>query len=161
MTWNEGAGTVSRTFDSWKGSDEQNRAFLKLSTQWSADAYDQTWKQAEAALNEVFDPDRHYGDEHVDIFDDAVDGLWPHDYHWLAEAAVLKNAVSSFEVYLEKGLQEILQPWRLTEDGQPHRFVLKTGGYESPTWGTLVRAYTLLDQAAETLTVNVNSGDVK
>ncbi len=150
MTWNEDSGTVSRAFDDWKWNDRENRAFLRLSSQWSDKAYQQTWNEAEESFAARFDPDRHYGDEHLDIFEDAVDGLWPHSYTWITEASVVKNAVTAFEVYLEKALQEALGS-SLTMDGKKHTIKLASPPkFESPGWKTLVTAHKILGTEVET-----------
>ncbi|MEU9919579.1 hypothetical protein [Streptomyces sp. NPDC051001] len=154
MTWNEASGTVSQTFDSWRATDAQNRAYLRLSAEWSNAAYDRTWKEAEATMNAAFDPDRHHGDEHVDMFDHAVDGLWPSDYLWLSEASVLKAGVTAFEVYLEQSLQEVLKGYRVTVDGQECALRLVTSkNFESPGWGTLVKAHAVLKNEVATAEV--------
>ncbi|MER7901102.1 hypothetical protein ABTX62_34820 [Streptomyces sp. NPDC096046] len=150
MTWNEASGTVSRAFDDWKWNDRENRAFLRLSTQWSDQAYQQTWNEAEESFAARFDPDRHYGDEHLDIFEDAVDGLWPHSYAWITEASVVKNAVTAFEVYLEKALREALGS-ALSLDGKQHTIKLATPPkFESPGWKTLVTSHKVLGTDVET-----------
>ncbi|MCX4564760.1 MULTISPECIES: hypothetical protein [Streptomyces] len=150
MTWNEDSGTVSRAFDDWKWNDRENRAFLRLSSQWSDKAYQQTWNEAEESFAARFDPDRHYGDEHLDIFEDAVDGLWPHSYAWITEASVVKNAVTAFEVYLEKALQEALGS-SLAMDGKKHTIKLASPPkFESPGWKTLVTAHKILGTEVET-----------
>ncbi|WP_329028201.1 hypothetical protein [Streptomyces sp. NBC_00690] len=118
MTWNEVGGTVSQAFNAWRHTDAENLAYLRLSAEWSSAAYDRTCKEAEESANAVFDPDRHYGDEHADMFDDAVDGLWPSSYAWMTEASVLKAGVTAFEVYLEQALQEVLDQYQVTVDGQ-------------------------------------------
>ncbi|WP_432003655.1 hypothetical protein [Streptomyces sioyaensis] len=153
MTWNEAGGRVSRAFEDWRRADAENRAFLRLSAKWSEAAYEQEWKQAEESLNRVFDPDLHYGDEHVDMFDAAVDGLWPDSHQWMVEASVLKNGVTAFEVYLEKGLQEVLKTWRVTIDGQRGSLQLKTNGYTSPGWMILVNAHSILGNTVKTAAV--------
>ncbi|MGW6925198.1 hypothetical protein ACWGA9_28685 [Streptomyces sp. NPDC054950] len=150
MTWNEDSGTVSRAFDDWKWNDRENRAFLRLSAQWSDNAYRQTWDDAQESFAARFDPDRHYGDEHVDMFDDAVDGLWPTAYAWITEASVVKNAVTAFEVYLEKALQEAVGK-TISPDGQKHTVRLVTPQHlESPTWATLVTAHKILGTTVNT-----------
>ncbi|MEU3299761.1 hypothetical protein ABZ729_08055 [Streptomyces sp. NPDC006678] len=153
MTWNEAGGRVSRAFEDWRRADAENRAFLRLSAEWSEAAYEREWKQAEESLNRVFDPDRHYGDEHVDMFDAAVGGLWPSSYQWMVEASVLKNGVTAFEVYLEKGLQEVLETWRVTIGGQRGSLRLKTKGFTSPGWMTLVDAHSILGNTVKTAAV--------
>jgi len=150
MTWNEASGTVSQAFDDWKWNDRENRAFLRLSAQWSDNAYQQTWDEAEESFAARFDPDRHYADEHLDLFEDAVDGLWPHSYAWIAEASVVKNAVTAFVVYLEKALQEALGS-SLTLEGNKHTIRLTTPPkFESPGWKTLVTAHKVLGAEVET-----------
>ncbi|MFF7764290.1 hypothetical protein [Streptomyces griseorubiginosus] len=150
MTWNEDSGTVSRAFDDWKWNDRENRAFLRLSAQWSDKAYQQTWDEAQESFAARFDPDRHYGDEHVDMFDDAVDGLWPTAYTWITEASVVKNAVTAFEVYLEKALHEALGS-SFVKDGTKYTIKLAAPPrFESPGWKTLVTAHKVLGTNVET-----------
>ncbi|MFD3976335.1 hypothetical protein [Streptomyces cyaneofuscatus] len=150
MTWSEDDGTVSRTFDDWKWNERENRAFLRLSAQWSEGAYKQAWEEAENSFSAHFDPHRHYGDEHVDIFDDSVDGLWPHSYAWITEASVVRNAVTAFEVYLEKALLEALGS-SFTMEGKKHSIRLAAPrGFESPGWKTLVTAHKILGSDVET-----------
>lgn len=141
---------MSLAFDDWKWNDRENRAFLRLSAQWSDKAYQQTWDEAEESFAARFDPDRHYGDEHLDVFEDAVDGLWPHSYAWITEASVVKNAVTAFEVYLEKALQEALGS-SLTLDGKKRTVKLAAPPkFESPGWKTLVTAHKVLGAEVET-----------
>ena len=64
--------------------------------------YDQFWDEAG---REPGDPEN---DDHVEAFERKVDGLWPHDYEWMHAAAVLRDAVTAFEVYLEKASAEVL-----------------------------------------------------
>jgi hypothetical protein len=154
VTWNEAGGTVSRAFADWRRTDEENRAFLRLSAKWSADGYDQEWKHAEEAFSRVFDPDQHYGDEHVGLFEEAVDGLWPDAYGWMVEAAALKNGVTAYEVYLEKALQEIVNGYSVTVEGQTVRLRLSTPkSFESPGWSTLVSAHSILGNTIDTADV--------
>ncbi|MFG2961604.1 hypothetical protein ACGF5O_48830 [Streptomyces sp. NPDC048291] len=144
MTWNERVGMVSRAFEDWKWNDRENRAFLRLSAQWSGKAYQQTWDEAEESFASRFDPYRHYGDEHLDIFEDAVDGLWPDAYAWITESSVVKNAVTAFEVYLEKAVEEAFGS-SLTMDGKKYNINLATPrNFESPGWKTLVTAHKVL-----------------
>ncbi|MGW1521667.1 hypothetical protein [Streptomyces sp. NPDC002287] len=156
MTWNEGHGAVSRAFDDWRRADAENRAFLRLTASWSQAAYEREWAQAEESLSSVFDPELHSGDEHVDMFHDAVGGLWPDSYQWIVEATVLRNGVTAFEVYLEKALREVVERWEVTLEGekQPHQVRLFTPkGFTSPGWGTLTKGHKALGSAVETAEV--------
>jgi hypothetical protein len=137
--WNEKGGTVSRSFDQWLLVDSEIKAFHRFSLLWSEQAYTELWEKAQEDFNEVFDPDRHYGDEHVGYFEDSVGGLWPDRFQWMIHAATIKDAVTAFEVYLEKSAQEVLaRPRAQLASGERVRFVLPTAsGQESPTWRVL------------------------
>ncbi len=100
--WDEGAGTVSRSFSEWLLTDGDQRAFLRLGLVFAGQAYDRIWKEAGG---EPGDPD---GPEQIDIFEERVHGLHQHDYTWMHCSGVLRDAVTSFEVYLEKAREEIL-----------------------------------------------------
>ncbi len=39
--------------------------------------------------------------ETADEFSRRVEHLWPDDYNWMLRAAVVRDAVTAFEVYLE------------------------------------------------------------
>lgn len=142
MAWDEQSMTVSRAFDEWRLTDRDIRAFLHLSTQWAARRYQEFWGQAEQEFSAVFNPDTHYGDEHVDMFDRKVGGLWPNDYDWMLRSAVVKDAVTAFEVYLEKSLDEALNR-RGIELGRKK-------GRPSPDWNDLVRMHKLIGNDVET-----------
>ncbi|MFA1538588.1 hypothetical protein [Actinomadura monticuli] len=141
MSWSEETGMVSRAFDDWRLTDRDIRAFLTLAVQWAERSYQEEWQKAEATLSAVFDPDVHYGDEHVDMFHRSVGGLWPDDFEWIIRGTVVKEAVTAFEVYLDKAAQEALDRYRWTDDaGQKHRMVLrKLQTWQTPGWDVLVR----------------------
>lgn len=102
MGWNEGFGTVTRAFDEWRMTDSDLRAFLALTTRWMDERYEQVWNELGKQ------PGSEDGTELPDLFHRAVDGLEPLDYHWMLQAAVVRDGVSAFEVYLEKAGTEVL-----------------------------------------------------
>ncbi|MFF7357364.1 hypothetical protein ACFZA1_32800 [Streptomyces filipinensis] len=66
---------------------------------------------------------------------------------------MVKNAVTAFEVYLEKALHEALGS-TLTMDGKEHTIKLATPPkFESPGWKTLVTAHKVLGTDVETAEV--------
>lgn len=141
----------SRPFFDWRRTDEENRAFLVLSARWSAEAYDREQRKALETANQFFDPDRHHGDEHVEVFDRAVGGLWPSSYAWMTESLVVRNGVSAFEVYLEKAVLELTRRFRVTVGGRRRALRLETPGhYQSPPWPTLVKAHRALGTVVDT-----------
>ena len=103
MAWDERAGRVSQAYSDWTLIDHDQRAFLRLGLRFGREVYDRLWDESG---DEPGDPD---GPDHVDSFNAKIDGLWPHDFEWMHAAGVLRDAVTNFEVYLEKAREEVLQ----------------------------------------------------
>lgn len=95
-------GRVSREFNDWMLTDQEQRAFLRLGLRFSTEVYDRLWAEAG---NEPGDPD---GPDHLETFEAKVDGLHPYEYEWMHNSAVLRDAVTSFEVYLAKAREDLL-----------------------------------------------------
>jgi hypothetical protein len=70
------------------------------------------------------------GPDQPDVFTREVDGLWPDDYYWMLRAAVIRDAVTAFEVYLEKATGEVL--------GR-HGYAWKLKPGHTPRWDQLVK----------------------
>lgn len=104
-------GGVTRAFDLWKATDRDIRAYLALNERWVEPAYQSMWEEAETEFAAGFDPDRQDVDGHVDLFHDKVEGLWPADYLCKLRSDNLRDAVTAFEVYMEKCLNEVLARW--------------------------------------------------
>lgn len=139
MGWDEASGAVSRSFDKWKLVDKDIRAFLNLTMRWAASKYEETWNAAEQET----DTGGYLNQETADDFSRRVEHLWPDDYRWMLRAAVVRDAVTAFEVYLEKSLDEVLarrarvKVWRQ----RPH---------ESPPWRTLVDGHAMIGNEVAT-----------
>ena len=101
--WNEGFGTTTRSFDEWRTTDSEIRAFLALTTRWMQERYEQVWQE----VSEL--PGSDDGPDLYDVFSRAVDDLEPLDYHWMLQASVVRDGVSAFEVYLEKAGAQVLR----------------------------------------------------
>jgi hypothetical protein len=100
-------------------TDSDMRTFLALTTRWMDERYEQVWNELGAQ------PGSEDGPELPDLFHRAVDGLEPLDYHWILQAAVVRDAVSAFEVYLEKVAAEVLQR---------HGYIWQVQPGRTPTW---------------------------
>jgi hypothetical protein len=132
--WSEEMGRVSRAFNDWVLTDQEQRAFLRLGLLFSGEAYDRLWAEAGS---EPGDPD---GPDHLETFEAKVDGLHPYEYEWMHNAAVLRDAVTSFEVYLAKAREEVL-----------HRHGHPRGPEErQPRWGKLRQPFEKLGVDLET-----------
>lgn len=144
MGWKEESGTVTEAFDEWKLVDSSIRAYLNLTDRWIKPQYQKEWKQAEQNCGGTFDPDSGEPDNPDELFYRSVDGLYPSDYFWMTHAAALRDAVTAFEVYLEKSLEEVLKRprWSHSDDEKTYRLVLVVGkGYQSPSFGVLLETY--------------------
>lgn len=103
MDWNDNEGTVSRAFDDWKLVHQDIRAFMRLGLRFSTEAYDAIWERIS------HEPAEDDSSDIPELFHREVEGLWQNDFKWMLLAAVVKDAVSAFEVYLERGADEVLE----------------------------------------------------
>lgn len=101
------------------------RAFLHLGLEFAHPAYERIWRAAGE------EPAHEDGPEQIDVFEDRVQGLHLRDYEWILLAAVLREAVTGFEVYLEKAREEVLR-----HQGAP----IEVPNH-SPRWKDLVRFF--------------------
>ena len=106
MSWCETQGRVSRAFDEWKLIDHDQRTFLRLGLEFASREYDRLWQESG---EEPYDED---GPDHLESFENKVGGLHQHDFDWMHLSGVTRDAVTNFEVYLEKAREEILAPQR-------------------------------------------------
>lgn len=152
MGWDERRGQVSRSFDEWKGVDDDIRAYLTLGHRWTSASYERTWEEAQQEFAEQFDPDRHDPEGHVDVFDDKVFGLWQKTFLWMFRTGALRDAVTAFEVYLEKSAREVLDGYHFEDsEGGIYKLEMVTSrGHLSPSWLTLVKVHLVLGSSIET-----------
>ncbi len=132
--WDEEQGRVSRAFDEWRLVDGDQQAFLRLGLSFATAEYDRLWKESE---QEPYDDS---GAELIDSFETKVDNLHQHEFDWMFLSGVLRDAVTNFEVYLEKAREEVLR-----HQGQPIAVLL-----HSPSWRALKRFFLQLHVTIET-----------
>ena len=139
MGWDEVSGAVSRSFDKWKLVDKDIRTFLNLTTRWAASKYEETWNASEQKADIGSSANQDGADE----FSRRVEHLWPDDYNWMLRAAVVRDAVTAFEVYLEESLDEVLARRARVQ-------VRRRRPHESPPWHILVRGHGMMGNEVET-----------
>ncbi len=100
MSWDEARGTVSRAFADWAASDKRIKAFFKASLLFAERGFTDLLKTA--GVGERFE-----ADEHPQELVQKIVGIDPHEFEQSVFSAVLKDAVSAYEVYLEQGLDEV------------------------------------------------------
>lgn len=136
--WDEAEGRVTLAFSDWYWIDRDQGAFLSLGLKFAADEYERLWRESG---EEPGDPD---GPDQLDSFEDKVDGLHEPDFIWMHTTGVLRDAVTNFEVYLEKARELVLRSHGLDA----------TVSEQSPWWKQLRRFF-------KQLGVDVETEDVK
>lgn len=120
-------GAVTRAFDHYHVTQLDIQGFLSLGMRIADQFYRDAWEQASA---------QPASDDAPDLPDAALrltDNVWPHDYHWMFLSAVLKDAVTAFEVYVESAASEVLGWHGLAFKVPPLR--------PSPPWHELTTFY--------------------
>jgi hypothetical protein len=90
-------------FADWYFLERDQRAFMRLGLGFSREAYARIWREAGE------EPWYEGCPEQLEVFEDRVDGLHEHNYEWMLLGATLREAVTGFEVYLEKAREEVLR----------------------------------------------------
>lgn len=147
MSWNESSGVVSHAFDDWKQTDSEIRAYLETSQAWVESAYASAEQEAEREFSATFDPDvDDPGWGPVGLYLQKTGGLWPREFFWMLRSGVLRDAVTAYEVYLEKAVNEVLKGFRhVAENGDTLRPVAVVSRHNySPSWPTLKRIHEAL-----------------
>lgn len=111
----EGCGTVTRAFDEWYFIDKDQRAFLHQTLRWAQERFDAEWQ----AVMEL--PAGEDGSDPIDVFYNRVGGLMPHDYEWMTLSAVVRDAVTAYEVYLGTAVDEVLRAHGKRRKQRPDR----------------------------------------
>lgn len=139
--WNMENGRVSRAFDEWKSVEDEIGAFLRVTVRWVTSAHADAMNAAEAQAEKIFNPELYDIDLPVDLYTQEVGPLWPDNHLWMVNAAALRDSVTAFEVYLEKGAMEVLTPLG---------FAFRAGRFESPSWQALTDVHERLGNRINT-----------
>jgi hypothetical protein len=118
-------GKVTRAFDEWRLAERELLAFLRLGLKLSKEGFDRLWDEIGRM------PASEDGPERIDLFDVATDGLSPLQFDWLLMNLVVRDAVTLYEVYLEKALHEVAE----------YRVGATVVGERSPDWNNLRPIY--------------------
>lgn len=121
----DGCATATEAYEEWVFVDRDLRRFMQTTLRWTEERYDAEWT---AVMRE---PGWDGAPEPIDIFYDRVGGLMPDDHEWMTLAAVLRDGVTAYEVYLTKAIDEVLR-----SHGKQRRRADRT-----PGWGELRDLY--------------------
>ncbi len=96
----DGCGTVTQACDEWLLTSRDQRTYLRLTLPWMAERFDAEW----AAMMQV--PAHEDSPEPIDVYESRV-GIMPGDWLWMTLAAVVRDAVTAYEVYVVKAYEEV------------------------------------------------------
>jgi hypothetical protein len=94
---------ASHGFADWYFLERDQRAFMRVGLRFCREAYARIWREAGE------EPWYEGCPEQLEVFEDRVAGLHEGDYEWMLLGATLREAVTGFEVYLEKAREEVLR----------------------------------------------------
>ncbi|MEU6748104.1 hypothetical protein ABZ914_17970 [Spirillospora sp. NPDC046719] len=143
--WDEQVNRVTWQFSDWLSVNRDIETFLRQSLAWSKEAYDAMEEEARnIAASNPRSPSPIFGvvGPYLNAMETLVQGLWREDYRWMLYAAVVKDMVTNFEIYLEKSLDAAVETRRLVP--------LRQGSWASPSWRTIVKGHALLGNSVET-----------
>lgn len=92
----------------WQFEETKVRALLLATNRGMSAWLDEQWDAASKQADAIFDPDYHDAGLPAEIFEETV-GVWPGDYFWQLSSAVVKDACSLYESFLERLAQSVLQ----------------------------------------------------
>jgi hypothetical protein len=116
---------ASHAFADWFFVEADQRAFMHLGLEFSRPAYERIWREAGE------EPWHDGAPEQIDVFEERVHGLHDRDFEWMLFGATVREAVTGFEVYLEKAREEVLR-----QQGRPVEVP-----DHSPRWRTLAKFF--------------------
>ncbi|MFE4948666.1 hypothetical protein ACFQ9V_01010 [Leifsonia sp. NPDC056665] len=99
--------SVSADYVFWQQEDEKIRAFLRTTNRGMDFWLREQWDAAEENAAEVFNPKYHAEWLVAELYQHQI-GIWPADYFWQLSAAVIKDAVALYEVFLEMLASHVL-----------------------------------------------------
>lgn len=119
-------GHVTRAFDEWRLEHGYLLAYQRVGIKFTGEGYDRLWAELGSQASDGEGP------ELPDLFDDAVGNLTLWQFEQIHLAAVLRVAVTVFEMYLEAALVEVLETQLHRRLEVPER---------SPNWEDLKKAW--------------------
>jgi hypothetical protein len=144
--YDNGSGTITRACDDWIWTYNEIRGFLHQTQQWSTD-------RAEAA--DARTKGMQFSDDGPDwetVFSSQYGTVMPHQHEYLLLSAVIRDAVSAYEVYLTQALDEVLNRQRSPRKSPD----------DTPRWGEFRTFYGVLglDPRPEKINVLIRLRDI-
>ncbi|BCJ65644.1 hypothetical protein [Polymorphospora rubra] len=104
--------------------EQDIRQFMSITEKFVTDGYQRIGESIPAV--EAKHPD---APSRTDIFFERAGELWPSDHEWMLCCAVLRDAVSAFEVYVQEAVKEVAEEQGVA---YPPKWLKRT-----PNWGEL------------------------
>ena len=91
---------VTVSFDEWKLTERDIRSYVSSVLGALRPHWERLWQEAGESTS-------HPDVDQVDVFYDRAGGIMPNDTEWMVLTGAFKDAVTAFEVYLEKAAREV------------------------------------------------------
>jgi hypothetical protein len=98
-----GTGTVTRAWDQWFFVDQDLRAWMDITLTTVHDRYEAEWDNV---MHAPGDPDAD--PDPLDLLMARIGPLLPGDHEWITFSAVVREAVTAYEIYVTDGFDELL-----------------------------------------------------
>lgn len=92
----------------WQFEEVKVRALLRITNRGMSTWLDEQWGLATTQASDIFNPDVHDAGLVAEIFEQEV-GVWPGDYFWQLSSAVVKDACTLYETFLERLAHSVLR----------------------------------------------------
>ena len=101
------SSSASADYVMWQRDHEDVRSYLINTNHGMGPWFDDKWAAADERATATFDPDHDDVSLIADLFEDAV-GVWPDLYFFQLSTAVVKDACTLFELFLEATANAVL-----------------------------------------------------
>lgn len=122
--WDSTCGYVSLAFDEWDQAIGDIRSFLIQTDEWMHEGYEARWATAAATAAGA-------GGDAVEFWERTFP-MAPNEFDWMLQSATIKDAVTAFEMYAAKAIDEAEQAERAGRQGTlSFSSLSKTGKWQS------------------------------
>lgn len=143
-------GGHTDAFTEWHESWLKLTRFFNFTYSWGISGFQGIWEGLSDTVEKLGLTD--FEDE-IDVYEYVTNGLYPNEYLWILKSLTLRDAVSIFEVYVEKCLTEQFRQASWSNDKEPdNTYMVKSLRFEgkTPRWCDLIDWWEILSIDIET-----------
>ncbi|MDW5597940.1 hypothetical protein VSS74_26535 [Conexibacter stalactiti] len=135
-SWDVPRRPTTAAFRDFDAADRDLRTALRLGLRFAEEAYERLWAEAGRRAGG--------GRDQRAVFEQLIDGLWQPDYQWAQAVALLGDAVTNYETYVERSHAELTRA-----DASAWAPAPLADASEPPPWDELRATFARLDVEIE------------